>query len=253
MTTPDRRLQRELRGLRAHALASTAVLAVLGLGAFRRAPERSARFDTLTVERINVVETDGRVRLVISNRGRSPGQVMRGKRYAPDGQRGAGLTFYNDFGDENGGLVFGGSRDTSDGGRVSAGAGLMFDQFQQDQVVALQYTDERGRRSQGLTVLDRPEVPLDELMDRDRMIGRMPAGPAKDSAVRAFVAAQGGVSHGAPRLFVGRNPAKQSVLDLKDRAGRSRLRLAVDSLGAARIAFLNDSGRIVRTIGAATP
>ena len=129
----------------------------------------------------------------------------------------------------------------------------MFDQYQQDQVVALQYTDERGRRSQGLTVLDRPEVPLDEVIARDRAITRMPAGPAKDSAVRAFVAYQGGVSYGAPRLFVGRDPAKQAVLDLKDRTGRSRLRLAVDSLGAARIEFLDDSGRVARAIGPAAP
>ena len=129
----------------------------------------------------------------------------------------------------------------------------MFDQYEQDQVVALQYTDERGRRSQGLTVLDRPEVPLDEVIARDRAITRMPAGPAKDSAVRAFVADQGGVSYGAPRLFVGRDPAKQAVLDLKDRTGRSRLRLAVDSLGAARIEFLDDSSRVVRTVKASMP
>lgn len=135
---------------------------------------------------------------------------------------------------------------------MNAGAGLMFDQFEQDQVVALQYTDEQGRRSQGLTVLDRPDVPLDEIMARDQTISRMPAGPAKDSAVRAFVAYQGGVSYGAPRLFVGRDPSKAAVVRLADKTGRPRLRLVVDSAGTAAVEFLDERGRVTYRLPDAT-
>lgn len=76
----------------------------------------------------------------------------------------------------------------------------------------------------------------------------MPHGPAKDSASRAWVLWQGGAAFGAPRLFVGRDQSKSAVLDLEDQTGRSRLRLAVDSLGAARIEFLDDSGRVVHRL-----
>ena len=243
MTKPDHS-QTELRLLRTYAFVATATLGVLALAAFRR-DGGDARFDTITVERINVVEKDGTVRLVISNKGRSPGQVLHGKRFLPDGQRQAGMVFYNNAGDENGGLIFGGWREN---GRVNAGASLTFDQFEQDQVVALQYTDEQGRRSQGLTVLDRPDVPLDSVIARDEMISHMPKGAARDSAIQRFVAYQGGVSYGAPRLFVGRDASKSAVVRLADRFGRPRLRLVVDSAGAAGVEFLNDSGRVTRRL-----
>jgi hypothetical protein len=240
-----RRLYKELRALRLYAFAITAAFGVLALAAFRRA-RSDARFDTITAERINVVEPDGTVRLVISGHARSPGQVMHGRRFAPDGERRAGLTFYNDRGDESGGLAVGGRRDR---GQVAAGAGLMFDQFEQDQVMALEYAEKGGRRQQGLTVLDRPEVPLDTLIARDEAIRRLPAGAARDSAVRRFVADQGGVAWGAPRLFAGRDRSRAAVVRLADKYGRSRLRLVVDSLGAAAVEFLNDSGRVTYRLG----
>jgi hypothetical protein len=238
------RNQTELRLLRAYALVATATLGVLALAAFRR-DGGDARFDTITVERINVVEKDGTVRLVLSNKGRSPGQVLHGKKFLPDGQRQAGMVFYNNAGDENGGLIFGGWREN---GRVNAGASLTFDQFEQDQVIALQYTDEQGRRSQGLTVLDRPDAPLDSVIAREEMISHMPKGAAQDSAIQRFVAYQGGVSYGAPRLFVGRDASKSAVVRLADRFGRPRLRLVVDSSGTAGVEFLNDSGRVTRRL-----
>ena len=244
MTISDDRSQTELRLLRAYALAATATLGVLALAAFHSGGG-DAKFDTITVERINVVEKDGTVRLVISNKGRSPGQVMHGKKVRPDGQRQAGMIFYNNAGDENGGLIFGGWREN---GRVNAGASLTFDQFEQDQVVALQYTDEEGRRSQGLTVLDRPDAPIDSVIAREDAIKRMQNGAAKDSAIQRFVAYQGGVSYGAPRLFVGRDASKSAVVRLADRFGRPRLRLVVDSAGAASVEFLNDSGRVTHRL-----
>jgi hypothetical protein len=242
--TESGRNQTELRLLRTYALVATATLGVLALAAFRR-DGGDAKFDTITVERINVVEKDGTVRLVISNKGRSPGQVLHGKKFLPDGQRQAGMVFYNNAGDENGGLIFGGWREN---GRVNAGASLTFDQFEQDQVVALQYTDEQGRRSQGLTVLDRPDAPLDSVIAREEVLKRMPNGPAKDSAIQRFVDYQGGVSYGAPRLFVGRDASKSAVVRLADRFGRPRLRLVVDSAGAAGVEFLNDSGRVTHRL-----
>jgi hypothetical protein len=72
----------------------------------------------------------------------------------------------------------------------------------------------------------------------------MPEGPAKEAAWKQWALWQGGAPFGAPRLFLGRDTQKAAVLDLKDQYGNSRLRLAVDSLGASRIEFLNDSGRV---------
>lgn len=58
--------------LRANLAVSSTLLIVLVLGAFRH-DSKATRMDELTVERIVVVEKDGRIRLVIANKGRSPG------------------------------------------------------------------------------------------------------------------------------------------------------------------------------------
>jgi hypothetical protein len=239
MTGLDERTRRELRFLRTYTLAATALLGVVSLAAFRRAGE-SARFEEITVERINVVEPGGKLRLVIANRERSPAQFSHGKTFGRPGQR-PGMIFYNDEGDENGGLAFFGKREN---GKVTAFSGLMFDQYDQDQVIALQYIERDGRRRMGLQVLDRPDVALVDVIERQQAIARMPEGPAKDSAWRQLAAYQGGVPFGAPRLFVGRDTSKAAVVNLSDKTGRVRLRLAVDSAGGARIEFLDDSGRV---------
>jgi hypothetical protein len=235
----DASLRQQLRVLRGYTIASTVLLGVLALTAFSRAGDK-ARFEEIDVKRINVVEEDGRIRLVIANDTRSPGVAVSGRTLSKPGGR-AGMIFYNDEGTENGGLIFRGRKVN---GVVSAAGHLSFDRYGQDQVIALTYREGGGRHSQGLTILDRPPQTFEEINARRESWRHMPEGPAKEEAVRQWVAWQGGAAFGAPRLFVGRDTMKSAVLDLKDQTGRSRLRLAVDSLGAARIEFLDESGRV---------
>ena len=150
------------RLLRSYLILNTAVLSVLAIGAFRGDSEPT-KFEEIDVERINVIEKDGQLRLVIANRERSPGLVLKGETYGQPGNR-PGLIFYNDEGVENGGLIFGGKKQNDD---YQAGASLTFDQYNQDQVVALQYIDRNGKRFQGLTILDRPDLPLWEVVERE--------------------------------------------------------------------------------------
>lgn len=62
------------------------------------------------------------------------------------------------------------------------------------------------------------------------------------------MAPRNGVPLGVQRLFIGRDYEKSAVLNLADRNGKPRLRLAVDSLGAARIEFLDEAGRVTHTL-----
>jgi len=55
---------------------------------------------------------------------------------------------------------------------------------------------------------------------------------------------------GAQRVFVGKQQNKTATVILADAQSRPRLRLVVDSAGAARIEFLDDGGKVVRTISA---
>jgi hypothetical protein len=53
----------------------------------------------------------------------------------------------------------------------------------------------------------------------------------------------------AQRAFFGRDVEKNAVVNLADTEGKTRLRLVVDSLGAARIEFLDANGAVTRRIG----
>ena len=75
---------------------------------------RKQRFEEIDVERINLVGKDGRVQLVLANKERLPDPVIDGKTLKRSGLPTPGLIFYNDEGDECGGLIFGGGRREGD-------------------------------------------------------------------------------------------------------------------------------------------
>ena len=66
---------------------------------------KQTSFDEIAVHRINVVEPDGTLRMVISNHAQLPGIIVHG-RERPFDRPQAGMLFYNDEGSENGGLIF---------------------------------------------------------------------------------------------------------------------------------------------------
>jgi hypothetical protein len=226
--------------LTAYTIVSTTLTGALAMAAFIRAPARP-HFKEIDVERINIVEADGRVRLTLSNAERSPGWMHRGK-LIPGRPKEAGMIFFNDEGEENGGLIFGGKKS---GDTVESYGHLSFDQYDQDQDMSLDYNEENGERREGLAFLDRPTVSLWDQVARFRALDSMPAGPARDSAKAAVFA---GV---ARRAYIGRNAKKTAMVELSDAAGHTRLRLAVDSAGAARIEFLDAAGKVTKRVEAA--
>jgi hypothetical protein len=228
-------IRREIRFLKLYAVASTLLFTVLILSAFGSV-RKQQRLTVLDVERINIIEADGSLRMVLSNRARSPGPVLRGEPFGYPGGNRPGLIFYNDEGTENGGLISAGQRLPD--GRVEASHSLTFDQYEQDQIIALQYIESNGERRHGLEIRDRPEMPITEMLQRIQQIQGMPDGPDKQTAMQQFEGT------GAQRLWVGRNRAKSATVLLSDAAGRPRLRLVVDSVGAARIDFMDETGRV---------
>jgi hypothetical protein len=241
----DQDLRHELRRLRLFAYGSMTLLCLLALTAFARTL-RNPKFEELDVERINVVEKDGKLRLVISNRDRSPGPIAYGKPFGYPGGTRPGMIFFNDEGSENGGLTFTGKRN-ADGTFQSSGH-LSFDQYNQDQVVYLQYIDDNGRRRMGLTVADRADVPILDMVALQDSIRTMPDGPAKTAATQRLMQPLPGTPLFAQRVYVGRDPAKSAMVLLSDRAGKPRIRLAVDSLGHASLDFLDVAGQVTNTI-----
>lgn len=137
------------------------------------------KFDEIDVERINLRENDGTLRMVISNTTRFPGIIFRGKEQPHPNRRTAGILFFNEEGTENGGLTFGGR--TVDGKSYSSGH-LSFDQYEQDQVIQFTHQEEEGRRRAALIISDRPEKPLD--FAALAKYTAMPEGPEKAAELK---------------------------------------------------------------------
>ena len=196
------------------------------------------RFTEIDVERINIIEADGTVKVVIANRQRAPDQVADGKVMPrPEANKSAGVTFFDDAGDEAGGLKVRGDRRSG----PSAGRHLFFDQHRGDQVVGLLSTETEKGRTAGLMVWDRPDMPLLEVMQLYGKATAAPAGPERDKLAAQFEACCQGL--GASRLFLGKSENRDARLGLADSRGRDRLRLTVTANGESRIEFLDEQGR----------
>ena len=238
-------LRRELTLLKAYAAVITIVLGTLSLAAFRQSQEK-VRFTEIDVERINVVEPDGKLRMVISNRPRSIGPIYKGKPFGYPGGSRPGIIFFNDEGTENGGLTFTGQK--REDGSYTSSTGMSFDQFNQDEVLTLRYTDNNGRKSTGITIADRAPVDIYDLIQERDSINKLPDGPAKTEALARWAAPRNGVPLRAARAYLGRDQNKASLLVLADPMGRPRIQLKVDSLGTPSIEFLDEAGKVTRRV-----
>lgn len=235
------KLERDVRNLKIYVGCLTAAVIVIAIFAFANPTTR--HFGQIDVHRINVREKSGKLDLVISNSAKMPPAIVNGKAF-PNGPRGPGMLFYNGKGDEDGGLGYG-SRELPNGG-YSADGQLMFDQYNQDQTVGIEYQDENGKRLAGLHVWDRSNTPLDQVVAKLHGLNR-----AQRRAELAKLAAAGTPVQ-ATRVFVGKLPDKSSQVLLADAMGKPRLVLSVQASGAAEIQFLDENGKVVKTISAAT-
>jgi hypothetical protein len=198
---------------------------------------RTASFEAIDVQRINIVEPDGTIRLVLSDKTRFPGILFKGKEYPHPNRKTAGILFYNDEGTENGGLTFGGAK--GEDGQADAYGHLSFDQYEQDQVLTLDTSESGASRRARLTIWDRPDYSIEELLELQGRIRGLSADEQK-KAYASFFAARG---QAQPRLFLGKSDDGGVSLRLSDKDGRERLILEVSPDGAGVVRFLGEDGK----------
>ena len=197
--------------------------------------------DVLTVKRINIVEEDGTIRMVISNKqkqhsGRMDGQDME------DRERQAGIIFFNDEGDEAGGLIFGVSEKN---GITNNGMSLTFDQYKNDQVLQILNNEVirngKMQKVRGFIVNDFPEESrllntveavkeAEKIEDPEERQQRM-MEIQQESGSRSLV-------------FLGRSRSGNNGLFLYDADGNPKLMIYVDQQGNPKIQTLDDEGQI---------
>ena len=249
-------VERDLRLLKLYAAFTTVVMAVLGLAAFtNRGTEvvgTHAKFDVVDAERVNIREPNGNLRLALSNGPRSQSPLYKGQPFLYTGRHRPGIIFFNDEGTENGGLLIIGQRDSL--GHVNAVGHLSLDQYDQDQVFVIQYAERNGKRRVGVQINDRHDVNIHDWSIQRDSLNRLTDSPAKTEPLRRLMAGAPDDPRVAERIYVGRDTTKTAVINLSDKWGKPRLRLSVDSLGTARLEFLDGQGHVTYSLpGAAGP
>lgn len=217
---------KELRAWRIYGAVSALAFVVIAVSAFSIARHRRV-FGTIDVQRINVVEPNGTLRMVISDQARFPGAIIKGKQY-PFDRHTAGMIFYNNEGSENGGLIFGG-RKRADGTESSYGH-LSFDRYDQDQTFSLDDIQDKTGQMTRLAFIDEPKWPITDVLKLTH------------SQWQQFLKTHPGDQ---PRLTMERAPGGAVSLALKDKQGRTRLVLKVGSDGNPVIKLLGTNGKVI--------
>jgi hypothetical protein len=232
------KLVKEVRYLKIYATISTVIFAVFLFSAF--ATSKLQKFEEINVERINVVEKDGKLKMVISNKARQhPGQ-MDGKYWKErEGQRAAGMIFFSERGDEVGGLIFDGNDGKGQGGS------LTFDKFRGDQTIQFTHQEDKdGNYFAGLVVNDQ-NMPLTDFMEKMKEIDKL---PTREAAEAAYKEMQEKGQTAMNRLLIGKGRGKASVISLKDAKGKSRIEISVEANGNPKLNFLDENGKVIYSL-----
>ncbi|MCJ8010129.1 hypothetical protein MUG84_00040 [Paenibacillus sp. KQZ6P-2] len=172
----------------------------------------------LDVEKINIVDKEGNLRMSLFNSDRIPDPIIDGKTVKRSGIIPAsGMLFYNNDGDECGGLTFGSRTYTSEdfdgkyAGKTESFATFTFDAYKGDQVTQMYFHENMvEERMYGYTLYDRPSGVERARMDR-----------SQDGSV--------GVK-------------------LSDSKGQERIRIVIDANDVPILEFLNETGEVVYSL-----
>ena len=240
-------MNKELVFLR--AFAATTVLGMIFIISPSFKSNTRQKIAELDVERINVVEKDGTVKLIITNAGRFPNgkEQVNGRPTNEDRKKRSGMLFFNEDGIECGGFIYDGKKT---GSNHSSGLSLTYDQYDGDQVMQLLTQDfrEGDKRlvTSGLMFNDRParesQAKTAAIMKELNELGRKDP-KAMEEKYREYE--KQGWLGGAPRVMLGKSRSENNGLFLFDDKGMPRAMFYVDKNNNAKLDFFDEKGNII--------
>ncbi|WP_235831851.1 hypothetical protein [Paenimyroides viscosum] len=209
----------------------------------------NTRFTEIDVERINIVEKDGTVKMIVTNVDRFPNGTdsINERETNTDRKKRSGMLFFNEDGIECGGFIYDGTK-TENG--HSAGLSLTYDQYDGDQVMQLLTQDVRkdDKRfvSSTLAFNDRPAKEsqartaeiineLQELRKKD----------PKAADIKQKEYEEQDLIGGVTRVMLGKSKSQNSGLFLFDDKGMPRAMFYVDKENNAKLDFFDDKGQTI--------
>lgn len=228
------KIKKEVRFLKVYSGFLT--VALIGIIIYMTSQSTEKRFKEISVERINIVESNGDLKLVISNSKRQHQGIVNGKPL-PKRDRQAGLIFFNSVGDECGGLVY-------DGNDTEAGLVLSVDKYRDDQVMQLQYIEntEKNARTYGMQFWDYPkEDGYEERSKAFEDFQQLKDGKDKSAAYQKMK--EGGLLP-EDRMFVGKRMNEDVGLFINDSKGNPRIKIYIDRANNPKIELIDEEGTI---------
>jgi hypothetical protein len=233
-------LAKQVKMLKLYVVVLT-IIVIAGIIIMLKMMHTDGHFDEITTGRINIVEQDGKLRMVISNHENQHPGSYNGKDL-PKRDRPAGMIFFNDDGDECGGLVY-------DGSKKGASMTYSIDQYKNDQIMQIQYAQDkesdRINRSYGLKLWDRDDrFPAGRLIGYVDSLNSLKDTGAYNAGIKK-IRTEGWL--GKERLFVGKDTDGEVGLFLRDDKGTPRLKIYINKQNQPVIATLDDKGRLITT------
>ena len=198
------------------------------------------KFAEIDVERINIVEKDGKLRMVISNEARQHPGIVNGKTIERKGPRPPGMIFFNHLGDEMGGLIYG-----ENGGKGHFGS-LTWDKVKGDQTIGFRHLEsDNGTYQMGLEMWQQPDIPGDVLKERIEVVQKMPDETARKAAFQKMID-----NNELPRnrLFLGKARDNSTSLEISDIKGKPRIKMLVAANGNPKLDFLDETGKVIYSL-----
>lgn len=204
-------MNRELIFLRTFAVATVIGMIFITTSAFKKSGNQ--KFSDIDVERINVVEKDGTVRMVITSAGQFPAgkDKINGRPTNESRKKRSGMLFYNEDGIECGGLIYDGKKNENG---HSSGLSLTYDQYGGDQVMQL-LTEDNQKGDKRLVTSSL--IFNDQSNNGSQLVPRMMLGKSGSEKHGLFILAD----DGSPRAMFYVDKENNAKLDFFDEKGKT--------------------------------
>lgn len=240
-------MNKELIFLRTFAVVTAIGTTVLLASGFRNTANQ--RFGEIDVERINIIEKDGTVKMIITNVERFPSgkDQINDRPTNSDRKKRSGMLFFNEDGIEAGGLIYDGKKNENG---HTAGLSLTYDQYDGDQVMQLLTQDvaqgDQRFVSSTLAFNDRPskESQLRTMEIKEELELLRKTDPKAMREKYNYYTSEGLIG-GVPRVMLGKTRSQNNGLFLFDDQGKPKAMFYVDKENNAKLDFFDENGNTI--------
>jgi len=223
-----------------YAVISAVIISFFAFSSFT-SKEKNENFDELVVKKITIVGEDNLPRMVLSNEKRQHPGRMNGKELA-DRERPSGIIFFNNDGDECGGLVY---KVKEKDGKISSGMSFTMDNYKDDQVLQIlndeYYTGGKAFVERGISINQYPQGSnMEERNKKLEELRLIENENERKIKIRELMQNEGPVN----RLFIGKTKGNSSGLFLAGPDGKPKMMIYVDENGIPKIQTFSENGDI---------